>query len=79
VKDWELHLALQDPNDPIHYEIDRKIMPRDNITEEDIEAVVDKITDDIEGSVIDSEAHKLGISLSALMDRVTKELVARGA
>lgn len=51
---------------------------KDNITEEDIEEVVDRLVDEIETSTMAAEANRLGISLAALNDRVTKELVARG-
>lgn len=52
---------------------------KDNITEEDIEKVVDIMADEAESSTANAEASRLGISLSALMLRVTQELVARGS
>jgi hypothetical protein len=51
---------------------------KDGITEDEVVEVVDRVVDDIEEQFA-GEAARLGISLSALMDRVTKELVARGS
>lgn len=50
---------------------------KDDVTEDEVIEVVDRVVDDIEEQFA-GEAARLGISLSALMNRATKELVDRG-